>query len=98
MEYTFCAWRVLMRKGNGSALVPYEVTFVVMNETTLTVSDPYPNPSNSDVYFKIVVSGNSPPDQLELRIIAPNGQLHDTYRGRFSCFAGWQQRIEMELE
>ena len=64
-------------KGNGASLAPYEVTFVILNETTLTVSDPYPNPTNGDVYFKVVVSGNSIPDQLELRIVAPNGQLQD---------------------
>ena len=62
-------------RGNGSSLVPYEVTFVVLNESTLTITEPYPNPTNGDVYFKIVVSGNSVPDRLELRVIAPNGQV-----------------------
>lgn len=63
-------------KGNGSTLAPYEVSFVVMNETTLTVSDAYPNPARGDVYFKIAVSGNAPPDRLELRVTGVNGQLH----------------------
>lgn len=62
-------------KGNGAALLPYEVSFVVMNETSITISQAYPNPTDGDVYFKIVVSGNAPPDQLELRVMGVNGQL-----------------------
>ena len=62
-------------KGNGSTLAPYQVSFVVMNETTLTVSEAYPNPAKDDVYFKVSVSGNTPPDHLELRVQGVNGQL-----------------------
>ena len=62
-------------KGNGSALSPYEVSFVVLNETTITLSEAYPNPTDNDVFFKIVVSGNAPPDFLELRVLGVNGQL-----------------------
>jgi hypothetical protein len=62
-------------KGNGSGLEPYQVSFVVKNETTLTVSDAYPNPTASDVYFKIVVSGSSPPDHLEFLVFGVNGQV-----------------------
>lgn len=62
-------------RGNGGALAPYEVTFVVKNETTLTVSEAYPNPADDDVFFRIVVSGGAAPDRLELRIVGVNGQL-----------------------
>ncbi|MEJ1239414.1 C25 family cysteine peptidase [Chryseolinea sp. T2] len=66
-------------KGNGSTLTPYEVSFVVLNETTLTVSDLYPNPTKSDVYFKVVVSGNQAPDHLQLRVTAANGQVQEIF-------------------
>ena len=62
-------------KGNGSTLAPYEVSFVVKNETTITVSDAYPNPTKDEVYFKIAVSGNMLPDHLEFRVMGVNGQL-----------------------
>lgn len=64
-------------KGNGVDLAPYEVTFVVKNETTLSISDAYPNPATNEVFFKVVVSGGIPPDHLELRVIGVNGQLQE---------------------
>jgi hypothetical protein len=47
----------------------------VKNETTLMVSDAYPNPTTSDVYFKIVVSGSAPPHHLEFLVFGVNGQV-----------------------
>lgn len=64
-------------KGNGGGVAPYEVMFVVKNETTLSISDAYPNPASSEVFFKILVSGATTPDHLELRVIGVNGQLQE---------------------
>lgn len=60
-------------KGNASGSEAYQVAFTVMNETTVTISEPYPNPSSRDVYFKIVITGNNVPEAFDLKIISANG-------------------------
>ena len=62
-------------RGNRSGVDPYEISFIVKNETTVTVSDPYPNPFSAAVYFKIVISGDVLPDQIDLQMVHVNGQL-----------------------
>lgn len=68
-------------KGNGADLAPYEINFVVKQETTITLSDAFPNPSRDDVQFDVVVSGQRPPDHLELTIVGLNGQLQEVLTG-----------------
>ena len=68
-------------RGNRSGVEPYEVTFNVLNETTVSISDPYPNPFNQEVYFRIVLSGNSLPEQLDIRLVNVNGQIQNEFTG-----------------
>lgn len=64
------------RDGNGnlSGAAPYEITFEVSNESSVTLFAPYPNPANDLVYFTLVVSGDSEPAQVELSVINLNGK------------------------
>jgi hypothetical protein len=64
-------------RGNGAGLDPFEVTFRVKAETTLVVSDAYPNPTSGDVYFKVVISGSALPDALAFEVLSVNGQVRD---------------------
>lgn len=66
-------------RGNRSGVEPYEVTFNVLSETTVTVSDPYPNPFNQQVYFKITLSGSSLPEQLSVQFVNVNGQSQSQF-------------------
>ena len=66
-------------RGNRSGVEPYEVTFNVLNETTVTISDPYPNPFNHEVYFRIALSGGSLPEQLNVQFINVNGQSQSQF-------------------
>jgi len=62
-------------KGNESGAIPYLVDFIVKNETTVVISDPYPNPFAARTYLNITVSGNTLPDQYQFEIFDLNGKL-----------------------
>lgn len=61
-------------RGNGSGGAPYLVAFMVTSDEVLTVSEPYPNPSYGDVYFRVVLSGQTLPGDISLDIIDVNGK------------------------
>jgi hypothetical protein len=66
-------------KGNQSGLIPYEIEFTVHAETSVAISEPYPNPSNRWVSFDIVISGQIVPDRFELQLMNVNGQLEQQF-------------------
>ena len=61
--------------GNVSGTQPYEVTFEVKNETTLTLRSVYPNPSRDVFNFSFILSGNILPDDFSLQIYSSDGKL-----------------------
>lgn len=64
-------------RGNSSGADPYEVDFVVKQETTVAVLPPYPNPFRTEVYFTVVLSGSVLPGQLSMQIVDVTGkQIH----------------------
>ena len=68
---------------NSSGSEPFEVQFTVANETSVTIKDPYPNPFTSDVYFKIVITGNELPDAFDMKLTDVNGKILGHY-GNYS--------------
>ncbi|HMG93589.1 MAG TPA: C25 family cysteine peptidase [Chryseolinea sp.] len=66
-------------RGNRSGVEPYEVTFNVLNETTVTIADPYPNPFSQEVYFRIVLSGNAIPETMGIQLFNVNGQIQSEF-------------------
>ena len=61
-------------RGSRYSAEPYEISFIVQRETTVTVSDPYPNPFSTEIYFKIILSGDELPEQFDLQMMNVNGQ------------------------
>lgn len=61
--------------GNASGTQPYEVTFEIKNETTLTLKSVHPNPSRDIFNFSFALSGNVLPDDFSLQIYSPDGNL-----------------------
>lgn len=61
--------------GNESGAEPYEISFVVRNETTLSFQGVYPNPSSIGFFFRFDLSGNTLPQKFLLEIISPEGRL-----------------------
>lgn len=66
-------------RGNQSGIDPYEIRFQVKNESSVSVTDPHPNPFSSEVFFGLVITGDVLPDQFELQLMNVNGQLQDRF-------------------
>jgi flagellar hook assembly protein FlgD len=66
-------------KNNSSGTVPYQIQFTIKNETSLTISDPYPNPFSTSLFFKIVITGDNVPDAFDMQVITANGKLVTHY-------------------
>jgi hypothetical protein len=60
---------------NSSGAIPYEVQFVVDDETTVSISNPFPNPFVGEVNFKIIVSGNELPQVFDMQVISVSGKV-----------------------
>jgi hypothetical protein len=61
--------------GNSSGADPYEISFNVKSETTLTFNGVYPNPSSVGFFFNFELSGNALPEEFLLEVFSPTGQL-----------------------
>ncbi|MEP1094429.1 MAG: C25 family cysteine peptidase [Cyclobacteriaceae bacterium] len=61
--------------GNDSGTEPYEVTFEVINESTITHFYPYPNPFSTSCRFVFTLTGNEIPDQLKIQILTVSGRV-----------------------
>jgi hypothetical protein len=46
--------------GNASGREPYEISFYVKSENSITILDPYPNPTTGDIHFDCTVTGTDP--------------------------------------
>jgi hypothetical protein len=60
-------------KGNPSGAAAYEVTFNVSYESSISVDNPYPNPTGVYSTFRIVVSGKELPGNFSLETISVTG-------------------------
>ncbi|EKB49199.1 C25 family cysteine peptidase [Cecembia lonarensis] len=54
---------------------PYEITFEVINEATITNFYPYPNPFSTSVRFVFTVTGSEVPDQIKIQIMTVTGRV-----------------------
>ena len=61
--------------GNESGEEPYQVTFLIKNETTFTFNSVFPNPASSDFSFRFQLTGNVLPDFFSLQIFTTDGRL-----------------------
>ena len=61
--------------GNASGTQPYEISFEVINQSTITCFHPYPNPLSSGTYFTFTLTGTAAPEQLTVQIMNVTGQV-----------------------
>jgi hypothetical protein len=54
---------------------PYEVSFEVINESTITNFYPYPNPFSTNTRFVFTVTGLEVPDQIKIQIMTVTGRV-----------------------
>lgn len=65
--------------GNLSGATPYEISFKVKSEPSLSLTSVFPNPSTGDFFFSFVLTGNELPDEFLLEIFTTQGQRLRTF-------------------
>ncbi|MGB3467797.1 MAG: hypothetical protein WBA74_21095, partial [Cyclobacteriaceae bacterium] len=60
--------------GNSSGEVPYEVTFNVVPEASISGFTPFPNPFRDGVKFAFTLTGSEPPEAFDIAIYSVTGQ------------------------
>ena len=61
--------------GNYAGVGPYEITFEVVSESTITHFYPYPNPFSTSTRFVFTLTGSEIPDQIKIQIFTVSGKL-----------------------
>lgn len=61
--------------GNSSGAAPYEISFQVKNESTISISSPFPNPFSDKAHFEILLTGETLPSNFSLMILNPDGKV-----------------------
>ncbi len=61
--------------GNTSGAQPYEISFEVVSQATITCFYPYPNPLASHTNFTFTLTGTMVPEQLTVQIMSVTGQV-----------------------
>ncbi|MDQ4140968.1 MAG: hypothetical protein M3142_10635, partial [Bacteroidota bacterium] len=60
---------------NASGFEPYEISFNVINESTISNFYPYPNPLTSKTRFVFTVTGAQIPQNLKVQILTVTGKV-----------------------
>jgi hypothetical protein len=61
--------------GNLAGSNPYEINFLVVNESTITNFYPYPNPFSTSMRFIFTLTGAEIPDQIKIQIMTVSGKI-----------------------
>ena len=61
--------------GNQIGKDPYEVSFEVINESTITHFYPYPNPFSTSCRFVFTLTGTVIPDEIKIQILTVSGRV-----------------------
>ncbi|MDJ1471488.1 putative type IX secretion system sortase PorU2 [Xanthocytophaga flava] len=61
--------------GNQAGSEPFQISFEVVNESTITHFYPYPNPFSSGTRFVFTLTGASLPDQIKIQIMTVSGKV-----------------------
>lgn len=75
--YTLKA-QILDKSMNPASSVPYEISFKVINESTITHVLPYPNPFSTSARFVYTLTGEHFPEVFNIYIFNINGKLVKT--------------------
>ena len=63
------------KTGNEAGPEPYEITFKVINETSISNFYPYPNPFTSQTKFVFTLTGSEIPDYINIKIMTISGRV-----------------------
>lgn len=74
-------------RNNASGKEPYEISFVVTTDQSIVIRRPYPNPSQGNVMFNVILSGEEKPDAMVLEIMNANGQMVNSFF-KYDFFTG----------
>ncbi len=61
--------------GNNSGDNDYEISFEVINESSVTHFYPYPNPFSTNTRFVFTLTGGTIPDQIKIQIMTISGRV-----------------------
>lgn len=61
--------------GNESGIEPFEVSFEVINQSTITNFYPYPNPFSSSTRFVFTLTGSEIPEDIKIQIMTVSGRI-----------------------
>ncbi len=61
--------------GNETGAQPYEISFEVINESTITHFYPYPNPFSTRCRFVFTLTGTEIPDEIKIQILTVSGRV-----------------------
>ncbi len=61
--------------GNSSGDNDYEISFEVINESTITHFYPYPNPFSTNTRFVFTLTGGTIPDEIKIQIMTISGRV-----------------------
>ncbi len=69
--------RVMMRDASGNEIgpEPFQVSFEVINESTITNFYPYPNPFSTSVKFVFTLTGANIPENFIIQIMTISGRI-----------------------
>ncbi len=62
-------------KGNSTGEEPFEISFNVVNEKSITNFYPYPNPFSTSVRFVFTLTGDEIPDEIKIQILTVSGRV-----------------------
>ncbi len=63
------------QSGNAAGTEPFEITFEVINEASVTHFYPYPNPFSTSCRFVFTLTGSMIPDQIKIQIMTISGRV-----------------------
>ena len=61
--------------GNQAGVVPFEVNFEIINESSVTNFYPYPNPFSTSTRFVFTLTGIEIPDEIKIQILTVSGKV-----------------------
>ncbi|MCX2744972.1 C25 family cysteine peptidase [Mangrovivirga sp. M17] len=61
--------------GNQTGSEPYEISFEVINESTITNFYPYPNPFSTSTRFVFTLTGSDIPEEIKITIMTISGRI-----------------------
>ena len=64
--------------GNAFSEEPYQISFEVINESSITHFFPYPNPFSTQCRFVFTITGSTIPENLMIQIMTISGRVVKT--------------------